>query len=494
MKSIKGYMVLVIVLTGLCPLFFSTLANTRYNDSTETAVSHKLNDQDILRAVKTELLIAPNINPDSLKVNVNNGIVTLAGKTDNILTKERAAKIAESVMGVIAVVNNIEVTKALRNDAVIKDDIITALANNPATDAFQVNTEVNNGNVVLSGQVQSWQEKELCRKIAESVRGVRDVKNNININYTAYRTDNDIKADILSRLKWDIYVNQQFINVSVDDGEVSLSGSVASAAEKEWAYDDAWVNGVKSVNDNDLKVQWWENSTPQSHQENIILRNKEIKAALEQAYILDPKIMSDRVHIKVDKGTVTLRGTVTDLQAKQAAEEDARRTFGVFQVLNDLKVEPRSIPEKVELENRVRREIMHNPNVDKFKIEVSADKGKIFLTGIVDNKFEKDAAGKAASSVKGVTAVQNDIVYQEPQVEARSDKEIKKSIEEQLHWDPITNTRDIHVYVEDGNVTLTGFVATRLEKSTAALEAYQGGAKDVDNELGVTSGPSFVNE
>ena len=137
---------------------------------------------------------------------------------------------------------------------------------------------------------------------------------------------------------------------------------------------------------------------------------------------------------------------------------------------------------------------MHNPNVDKFKIEVSADKGKIFLTGNVDNKFEKDAAGKAASSVKGVTAVQNDIVYQEPQVEARSDKEIKKSIEEQLHWDPITNTRDIHVYVEDGNVTLTGFVATRLEKSTAALEAYQGGAKDVDNELGVTSGPSFVNE
>ena len=494
MKTIKGNLILVIVLMGLCSMFISTRANPRYSDSTETAVNHKLNDQDILRAVKTELLIAPNINPDSLKISVNNGTVTLSGRTDNILTKERAAKIAESVMGVLAVNNNIEVTKALRNDAKIKDDIITALANNPATDAFEVNTEVNNGNVVLSGQVQSWQEKELCRRIAESVRGVRDVTNNIKINYIAFRSDKDIKADILSRLKWDIYVNQQFINVSVDDGEVSLSGTVASAAEKEWAYEDAWVNGVKSVNDNDLKVQWWENSSPQAHQENIILRNKEVKAALEQAYILDPKIMSDRVNINVNKGTVTLRGTVTDLQAKEAAEEDARRTIGVFQVLNDLKVEPRSIPERVELENRVKRELMHNPDVDKFKIEVSAQKGKIFLTGTVDNKFEKDAAGKAASSVKGVTAVQNDIVYQEPQVEARSDEEIKKSIEEQLHWDPVTNTRNIHVNVEDGDVTLTGFVATRLEKSTATLEAYQGGAKFVDNELGVTSGPSFVDE
>ncbi len=494
MKTIKGYLIIVIVLMGLCPVFIFARAYAPYSDSTETVVNHKLNDQDILRAVKTELLIAPNINPDSLKISVNNGIVTLSGKTDNILTKERAAKIAESVMGVLAVNNNIEVTKALRNDADIKDDIITALANNPATEAFGVNAEVTNGNVVLSGQVQSWQEKVLCRNVAESVRGVRDVTNNIKINYTVFRNDNDIKADILSRLKWDIYVNQQFIKVSVDNGNVSLSGTVASAAEKEWAYDDAWVNGVKSVNDNDLKVQWWEKSTPLSHQENIILRNKEVKAALEQAYILDPKIMSDRVNIKVNKGIVTLRGTVTDLQAKQAAEEDADRTIGVFEVLNDLKVEPRAIPERVELENRVNRALIHNPNVDKFKIEVTADHGKIYLTGNVDNKFEKEAAGKAAASVKGVTAVENDIVYQEPQVEVRTDNEIKKSVEEQLHWDPITNTRNIHVTVENGDVTLTGFVFTRLEKATAEIEAYQGGARYVDNELGVTSGPSFVSE
>ncbi len=486
---------LVIILLCLFPLIISmrTYAGEKI-DSTGYAASHKINDGDLARAVKTELLVAPNINPDSLKVSVNNGVVTLSGRTNNILTKKRAAKIAESVMGVVSVVNNIRVTMAERNDAQIRDDVITALANNPATEAFQVNTEVNNGNVVLSGQVQSWQEKQLCRKITEGVRGVRDVKNNININYTAFRTDRDIKADILSRLKWDIYVNQQFIDVSVDDGDVSLSGNVASAAEKEWAYDDAWVNGVKSVNDNDLKIQWWENSTQQAAQNNRVLRNKELEAALEQAYILDPRIMSDRVNIMVDKGTVTLRGTVTDLQAKNAAEKDARRTIGVFQIINDLKVQPKSIPESTELEERVSKALTKNPYVEKFKIDVTARNGKIFLTGNVDNKFGKNIAGETASSVKGVTEVENDITYQAPQAEVKSDSEIEENIRQQLYWNPVTNAQKIHVAVEDGNAVLTGFVATRLEKTTAALEAYQGGAKEVDNELGVTSGPSFVNE
>ena len=210
-------------------------------DSTEVSngKSHVIDDQSISRAVKTEFLIAPNINADSVNVKVSDGVVTLSGRADNILTKRRAAKIAESVTGVKSVTNDIMVIKSTRSDAKIENDLVTAVANNPATDAFQVNTAVNNGTVTLSGTVGSWQEKELCREVAESVKGVRDVINNIKISYNEPRTDKDIKADVISRLKWDIYVNQQFIKVSVNDGVVTLKGSVASAAEKEWAYDDA---------------------------------------------------------------------------------------------------------------------------------------------------------------------------------------------------------------------------------------------------------------
>ncbi len=495
MKKLKYYLLCISLCFGLSPMLISIQAYSQsQTDSTHTYMTHSINDKDIARAVKTELLIAPNISPDSINVNVSNGVVTLSGETDNILTKRRASKIAGAVTGVISVVNDIKVRKALRSDAKIKDDILTALANNPATDAFEVNTEVNNGNVTLSGTVQSWQEKELCRRVAESVKGVRDVTNNIKINYTAFRSDQDIKADILSRLKWDIYVNQQFINVSVNNGNVDLAGTVASAAEKEWAYNDAWVNGVKNVNDNDLKIQWWENTTPAGNQKNRILREKEIQAALEQAFILDPKIISDRINIRVDNGTVTLKGTVSNLQAKNAAEHDALRTIGVLRVKNDLNVKREPVPDDSEIENRVYSVLSENPYLVNFKPGVSVQNGKVFLTGQVDNKFEKNIAGEAASSVKGVAGVQNDITYEAPQAEVKNDTEIKDNIKKQLYWDPITNAQNINIEVKDGRAVLTGFVATQLEKSTATIEAYQGGAAVVDNELGVTSGPVLVNE
>jgi osmotically-inducible protein OsmY len=439
-------------------------------------------------------LIAPNINADSVDVKVSNGVVTLSGRTDNILTKKRAGKIAETVTGVKSVINNIMVLKSTRSDAKIEDDLVTALANNPATDAFQVNPEVNNGNVILSGTVGSWQEKELCREVAESVRGVRDVTNNININYNALRTDKDIKADVLSRLKWDIYVNQQFIRVSVNKGIVSLRGTVASAAEKEWAYDDAWVNGVNSVNVDDLRVQWWQNSSPEYEQETITLRDKEIKAALEQAFIIDPRVISDRINIKVNDGVVTLRGMVTDLQSKHAAERDARRTIGVFGIKNDLVVQPKSIPENVEIRDMVTRALKRNPYIDKSNIEVSVENGMVYLTGNVDNKFEKNIAGEVASAVRGVIDIQNDISYREPEVEVTNDKEIKENIRQQLFWNPITNSQQIQIQVLNGNVLLTGYVATPLEKSVATVEAFQGGAAKVDNELEVTLGPRIVND
>ena len=493
MKS-SVHKIIFILIGFILPPMVLLLQACSSGNSDSNAVSHSLKDEDISRAVRTELMIAPNISPDSLKINVVNGIVTLSGTTDNILTKKRAAKIAESVTGVLEVRNKIKVIKTVRNDADIKDDIITAIDNNPATDAFQVSTKVDNGNVTLSGIVQSWQEKELCGRIAETVKGVLDVVNNIKINYTAFRSDEDIMADILSRLKWDIYVNQQYINVAVDNGNVTLSGTVASAAEREWAYDDAWVNGVKSVNDNNLKVIWWQNSLPATNRENIILRDKEIQAALEQAYILDPEIISDRVHIKVNNGIVTLSGTVSNLQAKNAAEEDAKRTIGVFGIKNDLKVEPETIPENVKIEDGVSRAIKRNPYLDKLKIDVDVQNGVVYLTGDVNNSYEKDVAAKMASSVKGVTAVQNDITFREPEVETKDDSEIKANIKKQLFWNPITNSQKIHIKVKDGNALLTGFVDTRLEKFEAGIEAIQGGASEVDNELGVISGPQIVNQ
>jgi osmotically-inducible protein OsmY len=69
------------------------------------------------------------------------------------------------------------------------------------------------------------------------------------------RADGEIEADIIESLVRDTWTNADRINVEVQDGVVTLTGEVASAAEKRVAGDDAWdTRGVVDV-DNNLEIK-----------------------------------------------------------------------------------------------------------------------------------------------------------------------------------------------------------------------------------------------
>ncbi|MCL5957962.1 MAG: BON domain-containing protein [Chloroflexi bacterium] len=69
------------------------------------------------------------------------------------------------------------------------------------------------------------------------------------------RGDTEIRRDVESALFYDSWVDSKDVNVDVDDGVVTLSGTVHSRFEKRSAGDDAWdVPGVKDVC-NSLQVQ-----------------------------------------------------------------------------------------------------------------------------------------------------------------------------------------------------------------------------------------------
>src|SRR5450432_2937911 len=69
------------------------------------------------------------------------------------------------------------------------------------------------------------------------------------------KTDIQLKKDIETELSWDPKVNAAQIGVAVDQGAVSLLGTVDTYAEK-WAAEDATkrVSGVRTVAQ-DLKVK-----------------------------------------------------------------------------------------------------------------------------------------------------------------------------------------------------------------------------------------------
>jgi hyperosmotically inducible periplasmic protein len=73
------------------------------------AANKPVSDDAIYDKVRLDLASDIDVKGGNLKVDVKDGVVTLAGVVENQGQKDKAAKIAKKVKGVKKVVNNIEV-------------------------------------------------------------------------------------------------------------------------------------------------------------------------------------------------------------------------------------------------------------------------------------------------------------------------------------------------------------------------------------------------
>lgn len=301
-----------------------------------------LTDSTINSAVVSELHFEMPTVPNYLDVGTWDGIVTLSGSADDLLVKRHSVKIAKSVRGVLGVIDRINVNPEHRPDEDIRKDILTALQNDPATESYKVAVSVTDAVVTLSGTVGPMAESRLAQLVAEGVRGVKDIHNNLTINYAVTRTDREITAEIKAALYWDIWVAGYPVQVKVNDGNVTLTGTVGSVVEKWRVNQDAWATDVWFVDDSGLKVNPTVRDRMRRTIENPLRSDNEIKTALQLALRADPRVSryADKIIITVECGMPSLEGTVGDLKVKSAAGADARNIVGVSDVDNELSVQP----------------------------------------------------------------------------------------------------------------------------------------------------------
>lgn len=473
----------------------------------------KITDANVRDAVEDAIFFDKAVPFDKIDVTCNDGVVSLTGKTNNLLAKHRAARLAETIKGVRSVVNRIDVKPPkMRTANEIKRDVEGALLSDPATDSYEVVVMANSdGRVTLSGTVESWQEKQLVDKVTKSVRGVTEVDNNLSVDYRVERADYEIVPEIEQALRWNALVSHNLIDVSVDDGKVTLSGTVGSAAEKRQARYDAWVAGVTDVDDSQLKVREWAHDSDRREATLAVdISSSAISKAVDAANTRDPRVSSFNVTSVVDGSVVTLRGKVDNLKAKQAAAENARNTVGVSRVVNRLKVCPTQDPSATELESAVADALRRDPYVDRYEIDVNVVDDTAYLAGTVDSYFEKAQAEDAAARVNGVVSVSNailvadtswPIVYDpyvydwyaydygwydyEPTLAIETDADIRDEIQDEMWWSPFVDSDEVSVTVNDGIATLTGTVDSWTERRVATGNALEGGAISVNNNLSV---------
>ncbi|NGZ02754.1 MAG: hypothetical protein CV090_06860 [Nitrospira sp. WS238] len=438
-------------------------------------------DSSITAAIDRSFAIDESVPHNQLDIDTQQGIVTLSGTVDNLLAKERAVEQAQSIKGVRSVVDHMHVRPAPVPDEKLRSAVSDALSSDPVTDELKITVATSNGQVTLTGTVQSWAEKHVVTDVVKSVKGVQSIHNNLLVNEKAERTDKEIQTDIEARLRSDVFLTDDTILVRTSGGNVELLGNVGSALEKARATRLASVMGVHSVNADLLNVERrTRDQMRRTHRAHP--SDSDIKRAVRDAFLYDPHVWAFDPDVQVRFGIVTLRGVVDNLEAKQAAETDAYHTIGVKSVRNYLKVRPVQHVDDETIARQIRIRLSNNPAVDRFEIGVSVLDGVVHLTGEVDSDTQIARALATAAKVKGVVDVKNRLKVGDGWTWS-ADYDIKDAIEDELWWSPFIDEEQVQVRVHNGVATLTGTVGSWFEKRMATDNAFEGGAQHVRNHL-----------
>lgn len=154
------------------------------------------------------------------------------------------------------------------DDATITARIKTAYLFNRHLNSFRINVDTQDGIVTLQGVVKSDIQRDLSVEIAKNAHGVRSVRNELQVSEGAVENPDELDrtfsqtvldatttASVKSALALTKGVKALDIDVSTRWGTVTLSGVVASKAEKQLAAEVARkTDGVKEV-DNNLQVR-----------------------------------------------------------------------------------------------------------------------------------------------------------------------------------------------------------------------------------------------
>ena len=147
-------------------------------------------DSWIAFKIRGELLVKANVSAATTTVAVHDGVVTLGGTADNVAQKELTEVYAKEIDWVKSVKNEIVVKDQPAtgqtigekiDDASITSQVKYALFSHKATSALKTKVTTTDGVIAITGEADSDAEKSLVTKLAEDVRGVKSVTNDMTV-------------------------------------------------------------------------------------------------------------------------------------------------------------------------------------------------------------------------------------------------------------------------------------------------------------------------
>lgn len=209
---------------------------------------------DVQNAIKWE----PLLHAAEIGVTAKDGVVSLTGTVDSYAKKMEAETAAKKVIGVKALVENIEIkflSSFTKNDAEIAQEVLTALSANLSVPDDKVTVKVEHGWVTLEGDLHWNYQRQAAKSCVNYLSGVKGVTNNIKIKSESH--DAIERKDVEDAIGRSWSVDDSDINVSVSGNTVTLTGTVNSWYQREEAERIAYnTPGIWFVN-NDLEIDYY---------------------------------------------------------------------------------------------------------------------------------------------------------------------------------------------------------------------------------------------
>ncbi len=156
-------------------------------DDSKRTVGEYTDDKVLHSKVWAALTEDKTAEAREINLEVYKGVVQLNGFVDNAKEKAQAEMVAKAVSGVKGVENNLMIKQAAQttggaiDDSTISAKVKSALIDSADTKAGDIKVETRGGVVQLSGYAKSEAQKTAATKVAQSVQGVKAVKNSISI-------------------------------------------------------------------------------------------------------------------------------------------------------------------------------------------------------------------------------------------------------------------------------------------------------------------------
>ena len=325
------------------------------------------------------------------------------------------------------------------------------------------------------------------------------------------RPDTWIATSVEAALYGSDEVRGSDIAVSVDDGVVTLSGTVESESAHERALALARnTEGITRVDDR-LTVQpettAEAGADPETAQPTATTGTAQadrspswIATKIQAQYFTSPDIKPWNIDVTVrPTGVVELRGEVDEASDRTEAVRIARATEGVVRVDDHLRVRGEApsdadagVPVVEGIDNdawltaKIQSKYFLDDDVKGLDVDVTTMDGVVTLRGTVDSAYERRQAVALARSTEGVQEVRDELkVAAEASAQPAGDTTAAKGtsgdnvaaavedgwittkIQAQYFMDPDVKGHQIDVDTRNGTVTLSGTVSSDARKQVA---------------------------